>query len=112
MSIQSRLLKSIPTSEGNCTHVDVEVYYSKGGMNYFTSRMETRGLYLSVKPVTRSQNMISYMGFSGTKKLVKEMKMFSRKALNEFSPDPELESNLINYILEKNGIKLQSQRSE
>ena len=104
---QGRLLKSLPTSQGDCTHIDVEVFYTKGGMNYFTSKNERRGLYLSVQPVKRGDRMISFTAFSGVKQFVKEMKMFSQKALNEYVPDPELEKSLIDHVLEKGNIKLQ-----
>lgn len=52
----------------------IEVYYNKGGMNYFTGRPEERGYYLSVSPVERSHSngftTESYTGFSGVKKLI------------------------------------------
>jgi RimJ/RimL family protein N-acetyltransferase len=49
----------------------IEVRYNKGGMNYFTSRNEERGYYLSVTPVERTKGegytSESYVGFSGVK---------------------------------------------
>jgi hypothetical protein len=52
----------------------IEVRYNKGGMNYFTSRNEERGYYLSVTPVERTKGegytSESYVGFSGVKKLI------------------------------------------
>ena len=35
----------------NPTHLKLSLYYSTGGINYFTSRNEARGYYLSVSPV-------------------------------------------------------------
>jgi hypothetical protein len=54
--------------------LEIEVSYNKGGMNYFTSRNEERGYYLSVTPVERTKGdgytTESYLGFSGVKKLI------------------------------------------
>lgn len=52
------------------THVRTEVYYDKGGINYFTYKNTERGYYMSVMPVTRKGGMESYTAFSGTKKLI------------------------------------------
>lgn len=63
----------------------IEVYYNKGGMNYFTSRSEERGYYLSVTPVTRTKGegytSESYVGFSGVKKLILPVARQSEKQL-------------------------------
>ena len=103
---QRKKIKSLQVAEGNCTHLDIELYYSKGGMNYFTSKNEGRGIYLSVQPVTRRENSYSYTAFSGIKQLVKEMARFNQKALDTFEIDNEIEAKLINYVIEKNNIKL------
>jgi hypothetical protein len=58
----------------NPKELKIEVRYNKGGMNYFTSRNEERGYYLSVTPVERTKGdgytTESYVGFSGVKKLI------------------------------------------
>jgi len=51
----------------DCTHIKAEVYYSIGGMNYFTYKQEQRGYYISISPVTRERGMESYTAFSGSK---------------------------------------------
>lgn len=69
--------------------VRVQVYYSLGGMNYFTGNVDTRGLYLSVVPIEVSPDgrMESFMAFSGYKQLVVPLKAFSAKKLAEYEPD-------------------------
>lgn len=62
--------------------IEVSVYYSKGGMNYFTSRNERRGIYVSASPIEKTANTRSYMGFSGIKAFGKELKRFSQKQLD------------------------------
>jgi len=65
----------------------IEIYYNKGGMNYFSSKVEKRGYYISVCPVIRTQtgNIITeqYTAFSGIKMIIKETARKSEKAYNE-----------------------------
>lgn len=61
-----------------------ELYYSLGGMNYFTSKTEARGYYVSVSPVERRTTDFgvtteSYAAFSGWKKCVVECARKSKK---------------------------------
>lgn len=90
----------------SATHLKVEIYYSKGGANYFTGTNEKRGIYLSVSPVTRKENSESYMGFSGIKKHLVDMARFSQKTFDNFVVTPETEKELIDYVCAKNGIKV------
>lgn len=90
----------------SATHLKVEIYYSKGGMNYFTCSNEKRGIYLSVSPVTRKENSESYMGFSGVKKHLVDMARFNQKTFDNFVVSPETEKELIDYVCQKNNIKV------
>ena len=109
---QGKLIALHEVAEGRATHLKVEVYYSKGGMNYFSGNSEKRGLYLSVSPVSRSTDESgrytteSFTAFSGTKRLVKEMVKFSQKALDSYEPSKEDIDELTKHVLEKNSIKL------
>lgn len=71
----------------NATHIKIEVRYGKGGLNYFTYKMEPRGVYVIVTPVEVKDRggyqMESYTAFSGTKFCVKELKRKSDKAVQE-----------------------------
>lgn len=75
-------------------------------MNYFTSRSEARGLYLSVQPVTLSDRCVSITAFSGVKQHVKEMKAFSQKALDTFVPDSAELKRLLDHVLAKQGLTI------
>ena len=62
-----------------------ELYYSLGGMNYFTGRAEARGYYVSVSPVKRETRDYgvtteSYAAFSGWKKCVVQCARKGKKA--------------------------------
>ena len=71
----------------NVTHLKAEIYYSLGGMNYFTSKVERRGYYMSIMPVESSNRhgcvMESYTAFTGLKQCVFEVSRKSQKKMNE-----------------------------
>jgi len=77
---KSKLLESKPC-EGlkNGSHLDVEVYYTQGGANYFSGGTTPSGYYLSVTPVTRKDNMVSMTLFTGLKKLLLQTNRYSAK---------------------------------
>ena len=61
------------------THLEVSVYYTKGGDNYFSSSTIRRGYYLSVIPVTKGNGMIGFTMFTGRKKFLLETSRYSAK---------------------------------
>jgi len=61
------------------THLEVNVYYDKGGFNYFTDQVSPRGYYLSVRPVTLGAHSVGYDMHSGSKRLILETKRYSDK---------------------------------
>lgn len=109
-SIKKEYLTIAPNVEG-VTHLKVETYYSKGGMNYFNSTNEPRGIYLSVSPVTRTLHegkywSESFKGWSGIKTQVLNMARYNQKKCDSFVVDTETEKRLINYVLQKNNIEI------
>ena len=74
-----------------------ELYYSLGGMNYFTYKEERRGYYVSVSPVEKRGCMESYTAFTGVKTLVKPCNRKSGKAEAEaLTKYEETKKNIIN----------------
>lgn len=74
----------IPTNKEN-HFLKCELYYSLGGMNYFTGRPEQRGYYVSVSPVERRTTDYgvtseSYTAFTGFKACVVTCERKSKKA--------------------------------
>lgn len=69
--------------ENSIQKLELSVYYSLGGMNYFNYKQEPRGYYGSVTPVTLSDGMISFAMFSGFKCFLLETKRKSDKAYQE-----------------------------
>ena len=61
------------------THLEVSVYYTKGGVNYFSGNTNPRGYYLSVRPVKRGNNMVSFDLLSGCKRLLLETARYTDK---------------------------------
>lgn len=101
----------IPVKENEKVNfLKVDVYYSKGGVNYFTSSNEKRGIYLSVSPVKRETIgqciSESYAGFSGIKKCVLELNKYSKKTCENFTVDAETEKEIIDYVITKNNLTL------
>ena len=64
------------------THLKAEIYYSLGGMNYFTSRDEPRGYYMSISPVKRDGVCESYTAFTGLKNLILPVHRKSQKQMD------------------------------
>lgn len=90
------------------THLKVETYYSLGGMNYFTYKVEERGYYLSVMPVERENHMEGYVAFSGIKQLLYAVKRKSKKAEEEAEKlSASCLESLINHVLKKNNLELE-----
>lgn len=68
-----RLIESIPYANlKNGTHLDIEVYYSKGGYG-------SRGYYVSVSPVAHNGATKSYTLFSGVRQLLLETRRYTPK---------------------------------
>lgn len=84
-----------------------EVYYSKGGMNFFSGTKEERGYYLSVQPYEdRGNGIITMLAFSGVKRLFVAAHRFSEKQLNNIFAllkDDDFKS-LLDNVLAKNAL--------
>lgn len=93
------------------THLRIELYYSLGGMNYFTGSVENRGYYLSVTPVERRASARGYTSecctaFTGIKQNIKEVTRKSKKAESEAEKlASDTIDNLIDYVLRNNGLE-------
>lgn len=78
-------MKKYEKIEGSNKELKIEVYYDKGGMNYFNGKNEPRGYWLSMRQVEvqrtdRSIVIESYGMFSGAKMFLNEVKKKSDKA--------------------------------
>jgi hypothetical protein len=99
-----------PSSDVKSTHLEAEVYYRLGGMNYFNSKVEQRGYVISVSPIERSRNCVSYVGWTGkklciipaerkTKKKTEEALKYFEEHIEEFMKEHfgQYEVDLENY---------------
>jgi hypothetical protein len=101
----------IPAEGPKVNNIKVELYYSLGGMNYFTGRAEDRGYYLSVTPVFKEDRggciMESMTAFTGTKMLLLPVARKSTKAGTQaFGLMKEKADTLIDFVCKEQGIKL------
>jgi hypothetical protein len=102
------LKKEYEPVEGTPFELKAQIYYSKGGMNYYSGKNEQRGYWLSVSPVKvdRQPNGImteTYTAFSGVKVLLLETQRKSAKYENEAiklaeEKLPQLKSQVISKI--------------
>ena len=81
-------MKKYEKIEGSNKELKIEVYYDKGGMNYFNSKNEPRGYWLSMRQVEierqgRGIVIESFGLMSGAKIFLKEVKKQSQKAYDE-----------------------------
>ena len=60
-------------------HIEVSVYYTKGGMNYLSGGTTPRGYYVSVRPVTKRDYTVSFDLFAGRRQLLFETARFTAK---------------------------------
>ena len=87
----------------DASHLQVSVYYTKGGANYFSGGTIPRGYYISVTPVTKGNGMVRYTMFTGRKHLLLQTARYSDK---QFARAVELakdfEDELINAVVAEN----------
>ena len=110
MSKHSKVIKEIKILSGNskANILEVDITYQIGGMNYFSGGSEPRGLYLGCSPIEKGDGWRGFVGFSGTKVFVKDMKRFNAKTLAEYTPSDEDVQKLIDHVVNKNELVLES----
>jgi hypothetical protein len=108
---REKIIKDFKIKSGNtkANVVRVSVSYNVGGWNYFTGNKERRGLFLHVSPLEIKENSIGYVGFSGSKMFVKEMKRYSEKVLKEFVPTDSDVEYMLGHVLSENEIILEDE---
>ncbi len=86
MNFRTVTTKHLNTTKEN-TKLQVEVYYSRGGWNFGTGKDEPRGYWLSIQPVSLSEEagikMISVTLFSGLKRFLTATKVDRKGGKNE-----------------------------
>ena len=94
------------------TEIKLELSYSIGGMNYFTSKVEKRGYWLHMQPleISRSSNGITieqYTPAKGYKHLILETKRKSDKAYKTaLEMIEETKQRMIEAIQEESNLQL------
>lgn len=78
--------------------VEASIYYSLGGMNYFTYKVEPRGYYFSLTPYEIRDGWRSFIAFSGAKMCVLEC---GRQSKKRYAEAKALMDSLVNEYLEQ-----------
>ena len=87
----------------DATHLQVSVFYDKGGMNYLSGQTSPRGFYLSVTPVTKENRMVSFTMFTGMKRLLHQVNRYTDKQFNHaLEISQTYEDELIAAVVAKN----------
>lgn len=100
-------------NNASCNNLKIHLYYDKGGYNYFSSNAASRGIYLSVTPVTKTKSACgrysseTVTAFTGTKVLLEEKARWSKSLENYIAVlDKNNLEALINHVCKVNNIKL------
>ena len=106
----NRTAKYYKTDKEN-TFIKVELFYELGGFNYFTYKTDSRGYYISVRPVVREERngytSESFNVMQGYKKLMKEVKRKSEKAFNEaLNLSEGIEKEIVDVVCAECGLKV------
>lgn len=88
------------------TFLTLEIKYSKGGLNYFNGQNEQRGYYLHATPEEIEGNYRIYGAFNGIKKFIQPAARYSEKQFNALNIEALDISPLIQYVEQKNGLKV------
>jgi len=110
MANQRKTLKNlvVTSNASGVNRINVELYYSKGGINYFTYQDEKRGYWVSVTPQEHKGSFVTTVAGSGVKKFIEETKRFSQKKLDSIViPESELQE-LIDHVTSKNNLTLEA----
>ena len=87
----------------DATHLEVSVYYTKGGANYFSGGTTSRGYYLMVIPVTVNERSVSFTAFTGCSRLLFETQRYTDKQfVRAIDIAKEYKEALIAAVVEKN----------
>lgn len=104
MGNRRKVIKMLPL--GGNDFMEVELYYSEGGMNYFNGESSNRGYYFSVRKIEKVNGCSSFMMFSGLKKFVKEANRFSQKTFDSLIVSEEDINMVIQAVAKKENILL------
>ena len=87
----------------DATHLEVSVYYSNGGTNFYNGGMIPRGYYLSITPVTKGNGSVSFTMFSGYSHLLLQTQRYTDKQFDRaVDLAGEHRESLIAKVVEKN----------
>ena len=87
----------------DATHIEVSVYYSKGGYSHIIGKPAPRGYFVSATPVSKRDGMVSFTMFSGRRRLLFETGRYSAKQFKlalEMAKD--VEGELVSAVVAEN----------
>ncbi len=100
------------TFKNNHTNLQISVEYTKGGMNYFSGKVNPRGYRVSVRPCTKTAIGLSFVLMSGDQRemggysMIETANRLSRKRLAELAEliDPKVKDIFNAVVKDEIGI--------
>ncbi|RPG68449.1 MAG: hypothetical protein CBC02_000160 [Flavobacteriaceae bacterium TMED42] len=102
---KNKELFRIPTNDA-LTTIDVELSYQLGGHKPWSYANEKRGIYVCVSPIKREGGFKSFTAFSGAKFCIKELKRFSKKAMENAKPDFDTVKAMVMQVCQKSQLTI------
>lgn len=85
------------------THLNIRIYYNKGGISYYNNEVYKRGFYITVQPVELKEILMTSKLGSGITKLLFEVNRYSEKQLKiAIEQGKKIQDELIELVIEKN----------
>jgi hypothetical protein len=75
--------------------------YPVGGANYFSGGVNPRGYYLSAQPEKRGNGSRSFVAFSGTSMVIKQVKRFNQREFDALVPEQADIDKLTAHVMAK-----------
>ena len=114
-----KLRLPVQNATEDATHVEVDVYYQKGGPNYWTGYTDEGGIYVSAHPVAVEEGLVRTVLGTGLKHLLRQSDRLSRKRLADVADcvRTQIESRtgpaweLVQHVCAKNGLTVAEEAS-
>lgn len=104
---RNRIIKRYPIlNNPQWNELEISLSYDIGGMSYFTSTKQARGLQLHCTPQSRSETSRIIQGFSGIYKHVLDMERFNAKTLREYEVSPEDYEAVKQHVINEHNLEI------
>ena len=110
--MSKELIFDLPVRSGigkDTNYIRIDVSYILGGRHWATGKMQPRGYYVGVQPMTKTDYGYSFEGFSGYRNPVEKANRFSQKTFEKVATSQkvyDLACRIINVVLQEQGLEI------